>query len=280
MASSNTQYNSSPLQWAGGKGKVLPTLLPILERYKRPTFVEPFVGAANVSLNFDTEFYVLADMNRDLINHHYAVIFHTEQYLKECEELFAQGFDAYTQVRDTFNSWQGDSVKHAAMFQYLNKHGFNGLCRYNKKGEFNVPIGTTTKPKNIPYSQIKAMAERFTKTGVLKRLWCVNFDTLFQCMQETSRKGDHLIYCDPPYVPLNSDFKYTAEGFGIEQQKRLAEWAKKSAHTTIISNHWTPLTEELYKDASDIIVFAVQRTISCKGDERKKVQECIAIYEK
>ena len=58
------------------------------------------------------------------------------------------------------------------------------------------------------------------------------------------------------------------------------EWAKKSKHTTIISNHWTPEAEKLYADATDIVVFDVQRTISCKGEERKKVQECIAVYEK
>lgn len=44
---------NSYLQWAGGKNKMLKNLLPILEEYKKGTFVEPFVGAGNVCLNFE-----------------------------------------------------------------------------------------------------------------------------------------------------------------------------------------------------------------------------------
>ena len=107
----------------------------------------------------------------------------------------------------------------------------------------------------------------------------MSFDKMFDCMERES-VGDCLIYCDPPYLPLTSTFKYDKNGFNMEQQTQLAEWAKKSKHTTIISNHWTPEAEKLYADATDIVVFDVQRTISCKGDERKKVQECIVVYEK
>lgn len=273
------EYNKSPLQWAGGKSKVLPILLPILEKHKARIFVEPFIGAANVSLNFDAASYVWCDTNWDLLCHHRVAMCFTDQFISECEKLFMEGFSIYNKVKQQFNTMEVNSqegeIKRAAMFQYLNKHGFNGLCRYNSKGEFNTPIGTVTKPKSVPYKQIKTMQERF------KSIWlgCRPFDATFKSVDKEDA-GDCLIYCDPPYLPLTSTFKYDKNGFNMESQIQLAAWAKSSKHTTIISNHWTPEAEKLYADATDIIVFDVQRTISCKGSERKRVQECIVVYEK
>jgi DNA adenine methylase len=155
----------------------------------------------------------------------------------------------------------------------LNKHGFNGLCRYNKSGKFNVPIGTSTKPKNFPVQQILDFHDKFNNYGV--QLSSSNFIEVFESVNQ---QDNVLIYCDPPYVPLTSDFNYTADGFGIDQQLQLRDLAKESKHTVIISNHWTPVTEQLYSDADEIVVFDVQRTISCKGSDRKKVQECIVVY--
>lgn len=217
----NNKYTNSPLQWAGSKQAALPTLLPILEQHRKLTFVEPFVGAANVSLNFESDYYVLADFNRDLTNHHVCLINWKDEYLEECETLFARGFDAYTDIRSEFNKGEASAVRHAAMFQYLNKHGFNGLCRYNKKGEFNVPVGTATKPKNIPYEQIEAMHKKFSAFLRLKNLWYADFTTVFKRIEDTSRYTDCLVYCDPPYVPLNSSFNYVGGGFGIDKHNSL-----------------------------------------------------------
>lgn len=598
-------YLISPLKWAGSKNKVLDKLLPVLEKYRTKTFCEPFVGAANVCLNFEADNYILNDLNYDLINTYNWILREYHEYLEGCADLFNRGFDNYYQLRELFNNELPDSLNRACLFQYLNKHGFNGLCRYNKSGQFNVPIGTSSKPKNVPIQQVFDFHDRFsekaiqlsavnfqrmfnsinrqedvlvycfdkdtellTKSGwkfvkdittedyCLSResstnlldwvdvtethnrvydgemykyqgksldvfvtkdhnlllnnphsgkntkskafetigkklrwvcgggLWeretkpcidvcgfnmpkqsfayilgifvtdgCVNNkgsitisqtkenillkikDHLKKCdieFSEYKNKGNKTIYitrkllpffqqfylknersiprefldadkqtlfallegiidgdgdnakdrehirislgskplvdnimeiaiklgksstfsirqpkesylksddriirgksiyyvvsinetkyrtkrktneslvnyngpvycvtlsqwnnvlmrrngktcwigqCDPPYVPLTSDFNYTADGFGYDQQVQLKELSKSSKHTCIISNHWTPVTEQLYSDADDIIVFDVQRTISCKGSDRKKVQECIVIYE-
>lgn len=267
------KYKQSPFQWAGGKGKVLDILLPILNKYKQKTFCEPFVGAANVCLNFEAENYILNDLNYDLINTYNWIIREYHEYLEGCSELFSQGFDKYYEFRELFNSETEHSLNRACLFQYLNKHGFNGLCRYNKQGGFNVPIGTSTKPKNVPAQQILDFHDKFCNDSV--KLSAVNFQRLFTSLD---RQEDVLVYCDPPYVPLTSDFNYTAAGFGIDQQLQLRDLAKESKHTVIISNHWTPVTEQLYSDADEVVVFDVQRTISCKGSDRKKVQECIVVY--
>lgn len=266
-------YLISPLKWAGSKNKVLDKLLPVLEKYRTKTFCEPFVGAANVCLNFEADNYILNDFNYDLINTYNWILREYHEYLEGCADLFNKGFDNYYQLRELFNSELPESLNRACLFQYLNKHGFNGLCRYNKSGQFNVPIGTSSKPKNVPIQQVLDFHDRFSEKGIQLSSW--GFDKAFESV---NRQEGILVYSDPPYVPLTSDFNYTADGFGYDQQVQLKELSKSSKHTCIISNHWTPVTEQLYSDADDIIVFDVQRTISCKGSDRKKVQECIVIY--
>ncbi|QCQ60119.1 DNA adenine methylase [Rheinheimera phage vB_RspM_Barba10S] len=266
-----SNYNTSPLKWAGGKGKALNHLLPILEKHRKPIFVEPFVGDANVSLNFDAEYYIWNDLNRDLMGSYRIMLDCPDTYLSFCEAFFNCGSDAYTDLRKRFNSKSDASVVRAALFQYLNKHGFNGLCRYNSKGSFNVPVGTvTTKPKSVPEKAIRFLNERHQYNTTL---YNTGFDVLFKLSHK-----EELIYSDPPYVPLTSDFKYTAEGFGKAEHELLKKLSKESTCTSIISNHWAPYTEELYSDADEIHLFDVQRTISCDGGNRKKVQECVVVY--
>lgn len=278
-------YLSSPLKWAGSKAKVLPILLPILNRYKKGNFCEPFIGAANVSLNIDAEIYYWNDLNKDLMLTYSVIFEEPELYKKNCQMFFDMGFENYYKLRDAFNRnvleingylFDLAPTNRVGLFQYLNKHGFNGLCRYNKKGEFNVPIGTSSKPKNVPVEAIDALVNKFSERPCAVVTSSLSFEKCFEKYE--GFKSEALIYSDPPYVPLTSDFNYTGEGFTWEQQVLLKELSKQSKHTAIISNHWTPLTEQLYNDADEIHVFDVQRTISCKGSERKRVQECIVVY--
>lgn len=266
-------YFTSPFQWAGGKNKALPNLLPILEKHKKSLFIEPFVGAANVSLNFKAEKYIWNDYNKDLIDSYDVMFSNAKEYINKCEELFLGGFGEYYKIRDIFNKEKLTELERAVLFQYLNKHGFNGLCRYNKSGLFNVPIGTITKKcKNVPTDSILNLVEKHKNNT---KLTSVSFAEVFNY---ASDNGDCLIYSDPPYVPLTSDFKYTSEGFGKIEHEQLKTLSKECDNTAIISNHWTPYTEELYSDADEIYIFDVQRTISSDGNNRKKVQECVVVY--
>ena len=267
-------YKLGPLKWAGGKNKVLKNILPVINKFEFSTFVEPFVGAGNVCLNIDANNYILADLNEDLTNTYEAIAKYKDEYELLCEELFDKGFEPYNELREEFNNTYNDMVKRAALFQYLNKHGFNGLCRYNKKGKFNVPRGTVTKyPKRVPYQGI----------GNLHNLLTENYtQILLSSFEETFRlaecEGNALIYNDPPYLPLTSEFNYTKDRFSYEDQVKLKELSKKSKHVCLISNHWTKVSEQLYSDADEVHLFDVQRTISCKGGDRKKVQECLVVY--
>lgn len=272
-------YQSSPLKWAGSKQNMLHNLLPILEKHKKKVFVEPFIGAANVSLNFpDCEMYIWNDLNRDLTNTYEVIRGDTHHYVGIVRGLFDEGVDKYSEYRDHFNNidvYTDNSVmrlQRASLFQYLNKHCFNGLCRYNKRGGFNVPVGSGGA-KSVPVGSIEYTRKFLTEKEV--DICNVDFEVLFK---NISRMEDVLVYLDPPYVSLNSDFNYTKEGFGLDKQEKLKQLAKDSKHTVVISNHWTEYTQELYKDADEVYVFPVRRTISCKGGGRKPVEECVVVY--
>lgn len=266
----------SPIKWAGGKSKLLKTLLPILTQNNADVFVEPFMGSCTVALNHNAKKYHLADANDDLVNL-FSRLSNKKDVL-EIEQLlgiyFSFGTLDYSAKRDEFNKTSRGTLKRAALFIYLNKHCFNGLCRYNKSGCYNVPVGKFKSPVLIPREQIHAVISRFGGDSSIFEV---------ATFQETFKKANELydsalIYCDPPYVPLTSDFNYTADGFGFDQQLQLKDLAKSSKHTTIISNHYTDITNELYKDADEVYTVDVQRTISCSGQERKKVQELIVVY--
>ena len=135
--------NRAFLKWAGGK-------YPLLDDIKRhlpkgECLVEPFVGAGSVFLNTDFSRYILADINSDLISLYNIVKMRTDEYVQAARELFVPETncaEVYYQFREEFNKSQ-DPFRRAVLFLYLNRYGYNGLCRYNLRGEFNVPLSAT-----------------------------------------------------------------------------------------------------------------------------------------
>ncbi|MCE9680224.1 Dam family site-specific DNA-(adenine-N6)-methyltransferase [Shewanella sp. AS1] len=263
------------LKWAGGKYKLVEALtqhLPLGER-----LVEPFVGAGSVFLNTDYPSYLLCDINQDLINLYQIIQAKPEKYLTEAKAMFVEAKndkEAYYKIRDEFNRTR-DPFLRSVYFLYMNRHGFNGLCRYNKKGGFNVPFGSYKKPY-FPHDEIMAFAEKAQKAEFL----CIGYEQAF----ELAREGD-VVYCDPPYAPLSTTASFTTyvgSGFSLDDQALLARHARHTAIDrqipVLISNHDIPLTRELYHGAR-FDTIQVQRNISQNGNGRKKVDELMALYD-
>ena len=106
------------------------------------------MGAGSVFLNTDFSRYIPADINSDLISLYNIVKLRTDEYVEEARKLFTpenNSPDVYYQFRTEFNQSQ-DPFRRALLFLYLNRHGYNGLCRYNLRGEFNVPFGRYKRP--------------------------------------------------------------------------------------------------------------------------------------
>ncbi len=264
------------LKWAGNKFRIIDRIRTKLPSGKR--LVEPFAGSGAVFLNTQYDEYLLSDANRDLIELYTILRNEGQHFIEEVRRYFDGEHNneaSYYELREEFNAAHS-LVKRAALFIYLNRHGYNGLCRYNSKGRFNVPFGRYKRPY-FPYQEMLAFHQKAQRAEFIQG----DFE---QVMAQT-RAGD-TIYCDPPYVPLTSSANFTsysAGGFSMEQQQRLAELARENAARgvpVLISNHSTQLIRQIYKRAGAECgrAFSVQRYISCNGQERRSANELLALF--
>ena len=237
--------------------------------------IEPFTGSGAVFLNTLYPNYLIADINQDLIRLYQHVQQEGITFIHFAQDFFQPEYNnptTYHRLRDEFNSTSDPRLK-SALFIWLNRHGYNGLCRYNARGGFNVPFGRYKSPK-FPLAEILVFHQRAQSA----RFLCDDFRNIMN----QAKPGD-VIYCDPPYVPLTQTANFTSYSssrFGMTEQKELAEMAKKLARNgipVIISNHSTTLIQTLYAGAQTHH-FDVQRNISCHGKNRGKVSELLAIF--
>ena len=271
--------NKTFLKWAGNKTRVLPHLLPHIGNPKR--YCEPFGGSLSVALNTSAEQYILNDVNRDLVSIYQSLVNPTDDsFIQYCEELFVPDNnvkETYLELREHFNN-ATNYTERARLFVYLNRHCFNGLSRYNSKGKFNVPFGKYDKP-SCPSAEMMNF-RMFFLSKKLVRFTSLSFED--SSLYEDLESGD-VVYFDPPYVPASDTANFTSyatDGFSHDQQVELAQLAESLASKgikVIVSNHDTPVTQELYKNAT-IYPIQVSRTISAKGSSRKKANELIAVY--
>lgn len=264
--------NKSFLKWAGGKSTSLKMINSAIG-YVGGKLIEPFAGSAVVSLNIDALGYIIADSNPHLINLFRQMINDPAEFVNYAKRFFtpeSNTEDSYYKNRELFNT-SLDPKEKAALFLYLNRHTFNGLCRFNSGGGFNVPFGRYDAVE-FPAKELSEFAKRFSEKA---QFHCQDFEKTI----ELAEKED-IVYCDPPYVPLSDTASfndYTGDGFTLGQQRRLAQLAEESECKFLISNHSTPLTKELYKKAR-IIERPVGRFIGANKESRKPVIELLAIY--
>ncbi|MBQ4813415.1 DNA adenine methylase [Pseudoalteromonas luteoviolacea] len=267
------------LKWAGGKYSLVEEITKRL-RSANPeadTLVEPFVGAGSVFLNSHFKRYVLNDINADLINLYKELQRAPEEFISDAKRLFVEQNncpEAYYEYRKQFNECV-DVYERAILFLYMNRHGYNGLCRYNLKGIFNVPFGKYKRPY-FPENELFYFAEKAQNATFT----CLSYEQVFSKLPKNS-----VIYCDPPYVPLSKTASFTSYakgGFNLDDQAELANLAEtaafKSNKPVLISNHDTVWTRKIYSQAN-LDVIQVKRTISPKGNARNKVNELMALYD-
>ncbi len=266
----------SALKWAGGKKKVINDIASLLPTKGKRRLVEPFVGGGSVFLNFEFKEYLLIDMNQDLISLFNLIKNQPDRFIADSAKFFNgenNQPEKYYEFRNQFNQ-STDPYERSLLFLYLNRHGYNGLCRYNKSGGYNVPFGRYKHPY-FPQKELEFFSEKAQKATFIQG----DFETAFSQL-----RADDVVYCDPPYSPINRTSNFTAyagNSFTDEDQLRLvncAEKARSKKIPTLISNHYVDFTRELYKDANKKKLFQVQRSISQKGKGRIKVKEILALY--
>ncbi len=237
-------------------------LAPLFAPHSGKRLVEPFAGGMAVTLGLAPARALVNDINPHLINFYQQIktslTIRDEELRNEREFYFAQ--------RARFNSLihEGNarSREAAAIFYYLNRTGFNGLCRFNRKGGFNVPFGRYNK---INYIQDFS---HYTKLFQRWEFSCGDFDML-------PITEDDILYVDPPYdVQFTS---YSQENFTWKDQERLAEWLAGLRNPVAVSNQATDRVLELYERAGFTIKkVSGPRRISCNGD-REPALEMLAL---
>ena len=250
-----------PLKWAGGKRWLVPHLIPLWDRHRMRRLVEPLCGGLAVSLGLAPARALISDLNPHTINF-YSWLKRGLRIRLEMQNDPACFYEQRTRFNQLIRENNADSEEAASLFYYLNRTCYNGLCRFNSKGEFNVPFGRYKKLiyKNDFSEYVSAFGDwDFT---------CVDFEKL-------SLRPDDFVYADPPY-----DVQFTAyskENFEWDDQVRLAEWLARHPGPVILSNQATDRIRELYSDLGfSLRILTAPRMINNTGD-RTPAQEVLAM---
>ena len=265
------------VKWAGGKRQIIDKL----KRYvpdEFDTYYEPFIGGGALLFELSPRRAVINDSNEELMNV-YSVLCDEEKFKKmcsvlnhyekeHCEEFY---YDIRNKDRNKNAYKRLSDYTRAARTIYLNKACFNGLDRVNSKNEFNVPFGKKERVNTYDGGNLITVSNYLTMNDV--EILSVDFEQSVK----NAKKGD-FIYFDPPYDSETSTFNsYTEDGFGKDEQIRLAKVFKELDSRgcyVMLSNHNTSLINDLYKNFN-IHVIEAKRNINSNGKKRGKVKEVI-----
>ena len=266
------------VKWAGGKRQLLKQFRdlglypPELFDPTTNTYYEPFVGGGAVFFDLLPERAELSDLNRELVitynvikNNIDELIFSLKQHIYDKEY--------YLEVRAK-NVNELSDIEVASRFIFLNRTGFNGLYRVNKKGQFNVPFGRYSNPVICDEENLRRVS-RELQNVIIKH-------QDYTSVLKNAQKGD-FIYFDPPYYPLNrtSSFTaYTSESFLEKEQTELRDTfvkLHKRGCYIMLSNSDTPFINDLYSeiDGATIHKITAGRAINSKGSGRGKITELL-----
>jgi DNA adenine methylase len=261
MTLRNGNSPQPPLKWAGGKRWLLPDLRVYWQRESHRRLVEPFCGGLAVALGLMPERALLNDVNQHLINFYSWLKrgLRITIEMKYDEPLFYRHRNRFNQLLHTSRQ---ETREAASLFYYLNRTAYNGLCRFNQSGEFNVPFGkyTTVNYRQSFADYKKRFADWQFSVGRFDRVKLM---------------PDDFVYADPPY---DVEFtQYSKGGFSWEDQMLTAELLAQHAGPVILSNQATPRIVELYQDLGyQLIKLEAPRRISCTGD-RTRAKEVLAL---
>jgi DNA adenine methylase len=240
-----------PLKWAGGKRWQLLHLEPFWKDHRNRRLVEPFCGGLAVTTGLMPQRALLNDINPHVINFY--------RWLKRGLKIsFEMKNDEteYYKAREKFNellaAGQAETSEAAALFYYLNRTGYNGLCRFNSRGLFNVPFGT--------YATINYKSDFREYRSPFSTWTFTNTD-----FEKIPLADEDFIYADPPYDVAFTH--YSKGGFGWDEQERAAEWLSRHKGPVILSNQATPRIVKLYRSLKFSLKFVnAPRRINCTGD--------------
>jgi len=230
----------SPLNYTGGKTKLLPQIVPYFPE-RICTFYDLFCGGANVGINVSAEKVIYNDSNEDLIGLLKTLSkYSSDELVKSVDEIITQydlsksetqGYEIYgcnsasglgdynrerfLDLRDDFNRLQEKNDEYYLKLYVLIVFSFNNQIRFNRKHQFNLPVGKRDFNKNIKRN-LKAFVEALGKQK--KEFLSVDFRTI-----KTEDIGtEDFVYCDPPYLITTASYN-EQDGWNDKDEKDLLE---------------------------------------------------------
>lgn len=281
------------IKWAGGKSQLLSE---IRKKYpdKIEKYCEPFVGGGAVLLdvleNFQPKEVLINDINAELTNLYTQIRDHVEYLIENLADLQGKywGMDLeerkafYLEQRDCFNmgiqNKNFSKEEMAYRFIFLNKTCFNGLYRVNKKGLFNVPIGSYKKPPICDADNLRHISKLLRNVQIS----CGDYSKTADFIDRNT-----FVYIDPPYRPLTSTASFTSYAnaeFGDKEQIELGKFIDKisSNGAKVIASNSDPKNTDEQDNFFDEIYekFVINRIkatrmINSKGSGRGSVSELL-----
>ena len=195
-----------PIKCQGIKTKLVKWIAETRQWDNNGIWIEPFMGSGVVGFNLKPRNALFCDTNPHLIAFYQGINSGTitpivvREFLEsEGTQLAKHGADYYYEVRKRFNA-----EKAPLDFLFLNRACFNGLIRFNRKGEFNVPFGH--KPQRFSKAYITKIVNQVD--WVAKRASLSDWKFLHQGFHITLSHAmeTDFIYCDPPYAGRHTDY--------------------------------------------------------------------------
>ncbi len=247
------------LKWAGGKSQLLTQFRAFypeeLKKGEIKNYIEPFIGGGAVFFDivqkYDIQSAYLYDINKELIIAYRVVQKDAEMLVEFLNDLSKKyktltendRKDFYYKIRADYNNqrvqigydkYSENWIPRAAQIIFLNKTCYNGLFRFNRSGEFNVPFGKYKNPKILDEVNIYNVARVLQSA----KIQATDFQACEKIVDEKS-----FVYFDPPYRPISQTSSFTSYSkheFGDTEQIRLSKFfrklAKKYAAKLMLSN--------------------------------------------
>ncbi|WP_353315799.1 Dam family site-specific DNA-(adenine-N6)-methyltransferase [Candidatus Albibeggiatoa sp. nov. NOAA] len=221
-----------PIKSQGIKTKLVPWIQNIAPKKTQALWVEPFMGTGVVAFNIAPKQALLCDTNPHLIRFYQAIANgeitpdQVRTFLNaEGSKLLEKGESHYYEIRERFNN------HHQPLdFLFLNRAGFNGMIRFNRKGEFNIPF--CRKPQRFAQAYITKIVNQIDYVARLLKTKSFTFKCQPFEITIAEAESDSIIYCDPPYIDRHTDYY---NGWGDEQERSLHQLLSNTDSQFILS---------------------------------------------
>jgi DNA adenine methylase len=195
-----------PIKSQGIKTKLIRFILSNISWDGKGRWIEPFLGSGVVLFNVQPQKALVNDINPHIIRL-YQMIYTGEltpeavrtYLLSAGKKLSSHGEEYYYLVREHFNK-TGDPLD----FLFLNSTCYNGLIRFNSKGEFNVPF--CREPNRLSEAYVSEIVNRIVLIQQIMRNkeWEFRVGDWKECIKNV--EADDFVYLDPPYTGRSTDY--------------------------------------------------------------------------